>query len=350
MKRFIRQTTIGAAACLAMIASHAVQAEQLVIVTSGGVFEEAMQKHFYSAFTAETGIDIIPVASGLGAQWAKVQAMATLPEAEWDIVTALPHDNFAMTDYLIPISCDDLSNAAEFAFEGTCMGHAVTRTWGANVLAWNTDAFPEGKAPQTFADFWDVEAFPGPRALPDASYWSSVLVAALIADGVAPEDIFPIDADRAFAKLEEIKPHISVWWTTADQSQNILRTGEVVMSLMGSGRASTLIKEGEPVAFTWKGGVKDIGMWAVLKNAPHKEAALKFINFFLANPAIHVAFSQDFPFETPNRLATDLLSPEERASRGGDPANLAVQITPDWKWVAENDAEMRQRMIEFLSQ
>ncbi|PRA52741.1 ABC transporter substrate-binding protein [Ochrobactrum sp. MYb68] len=345
----IAASAVLAAGLLLGVAGASADDKSIVVVTAGGVFEQAMKKNFFEPFTKETGIEVISVASGLGAQWAKVKAMASLPEAEWDIVTALPNDNFAQAQYLEPITCDQLSNAAEFAIEGTCMGHAVLRTWGANVLAWNTDSFPDGKQPQNWADFWNVEQFPGPRAMPDASYWPWLLVAALEADGVSKDELFPLDVERAFAKLEQIKPNIVVWWKTADQSQNILRTGEVVMSMMGSGRASTLIASGEPIKFTWNQGIKDTGMWAVLKNAKNKEGAIKFINFFLANPEAHVAFSKEFPFETPNSKALDLISPEERKTRGGDPANMAVQIDPDWKWIAENDAAMRQRMIEFLS-
>ncbi|MFK4825604.1 ABC transporter substrate-binding protein [Paenochrobactrum sp. BZR 588] len=349
MKAHLLRFAASAALLFNVVITAQAADDSIVIVTAGGVFEQAMKKNFYEPFTAKTGIRVIPVASGLGAQWAKVKAMADFPAAEWDIVTALPNDNYAQASYLEPIDCADLTNAAEFAIEGTCMGNGVLRTWGANVLAWNTDAFPEGKQPKNWADFWDVKNFPGPRAMPDASYWPWLLIAALEADGVPRDKLFPLDVERAFAKLDELKPEISVWWKTADQSQNVLRTGEAVMSMMGSGRAATLVQSGEPVSFTWYQGIKDIGMWGVLKNAKNKKGALEFINFYLANPEAHVAFSKEFPFETPNKKAIDLLTPEERQSRGGSAENLAVQIDPDWKWIADNDAEMRQRMIEYLS-
>jgi mannopine transport system substrate-binding protein len=351
MRRF--GLTFGLAASLACIltltTARAAEKGPLVIVTAGGAFEQAMKKNFYDPFTKKTGIEIIPVAAAFGAQWAKVKAMSAMPTAEWDIVTALPNDNFSQAANLEPISCDQLPNAATQAIEGTCLGRTVTRTWGAGVLSWNTKAFPAGKEPKDWKDFWDVKTFPGPRSLPDASYWPWLLIASLSADGVPADKLFPLDVDRALKKLAEIKPHVAVWWKTADQSQNILRSGEVVMSMMGSGRATTLIQAGEPVAFTWNQGPKDVGMWAVLKNSAHKKEALAFIDFFLGNPEAHVAFSREFPFETPNKGAMALLSPEERAKRGGDPANLAVQITPDWKWLADNETVVRQRVIEALS-
>ena len=44
---------------------------------------------------------------------------------------------------------------------------------------------------------------------------------ALLADGVAPSKLFPLDLDRAFHKLDQIKPNVAVWWKTGDQSKTM---------------------------------------------------------------------------------------------------------------------------------
>ena len=54
-------------------------------------------------------------------------------------------------------------------------------------------------------------------------------LAALIADGVPMEKLYPIDANRAFKKLEQLKPHVLVWWNSGAQSVQILQDGEVDM-------------------------------------------------------------------------------------------------------------------------
>ncbi|SDX04701.1 putative spermidine/putrescine transport system substrate-binding protein [Ruegeria halocynthiae] len=74
----------------------------------------------------------------------------------------------------------------------------------ATVIGWNTDTVE--KAPSNWAEFWDVENFPGARALYNSA--QSMLEIALMADGVAPADLYPLDVDRAFEKLEEIKPEV----------------------------------------------------------------------------------------------------------------------------------------------
>ena len=46
-----------------------------------------------------------------------------------------------------------------------------------------------------------------------------------MADGVAPDKLYPLDVDRAFKKLEEIKPNITVWWTSGRNPRSSSMTG-----------------------------------------------------------------------------------------------------------------------------
>ncbi len=72
-------------------------------------------------------------------------------------------------------------------------------------LTWSKKAFPNG-GPQSWTDFFDTAKFPGPRSLPDTGdreWW--VPLAALLADGVAPDKAFPMDIDRAYKKLDALK-------------------------------------------------------------------------------------------------------------------------------------------------
>ena len=94
------------------------------------------------------------------------------------------------------------------------------------VLAWNTTKYGSNP-PKTWADFWDVQKFPGNRALQNSPFAN--LEIALMADGVKPEKMYPLDVERAFKKLREIKPHITIWWTNGAQAAQLLNDGEVDM-------------------------------------------------------------------------------------------------------------------------
>ena len=97
-----------------------------------------------------------------------------------------------------------------------------------------------------------------------------------MADGVSRDKLFPMDLDRAYGKLDAIKPHVAAWWKSGDNSMQILRGGDAVMSMLYSSRAVPLAKSGE-FDFTWNGAIRDTGNWAVLKGGPNTESALRFL-------------------------------------------------------------------------
>ena len=135
-------------------------------------------------------------------------------------------------------------------------------------LCYRKDKFPNG-GPQSWADFWDVKKFPGTRSLYNNA--PRALAFALLADGVPPDKLYPMDIDRAFKKLDQIKPHIKVWWTQGNQSQQLIRDGEVDMMAIWNARASELAAQGVPVELVWNGADVGITMWGVAKGAPNRK-------------------------------------------------------------------------------
>ena len=151
--------------------------------------------------------------------------------------------------------------------------YSVAYEFYSSVLAYSQKKYPEGRTPNSWADFWDVKKFPGRRAL--RNHPIATLEAALMADGVAPDKLYPLDVDRAFKKLEEIKPHITVWWTSGAQSAQLLNDGEVDMVMAWNGRVSALAKEGAKVAFTYNQGILQSTSLCILKGAPNLATAVK---------------------------------------------------------------------------
>ena len=116
------------------------------------------------------------------------------------------------------------------------------------VIGWQAEKFGEN-GPQSWADFWDTEAYPGTRAMFNSV--SHTLEAALMADGVDPMDVNTVlrsegGVDRAFAKLEEIAPDITVWYRGGSQAAQLMADGEIDFIHIGNGlfkimRRKTLI-------------------------------------------------------------------------------------------------------------
>ena len=337
--------------CMALLSAPSAvlaQKKELVIVTPGGEFEKALKDNFFDPFAKSTGTDIVLVSASSSNQWAKAKAMAQSGKIEWDLVSAIPPDLTKNRDLLTKLDCSQLPNIEKFGILGTCMEYGVLRNTGAGVMTWNAKTYPPGKEPKSWADFFDVARFPGKRALMDAGYEGWMMMTALVADGVARDKHFPLDVDRAIKKLEQLKPHVSVWWKTGDQSQNIMRSGEADMAILWSGRAISLKRTGTPVDYSWNQSVRDPGLWGVLKGAPHMELALQFVNFFMGNPEAHLAFSRQMVYGTSNRVASSMATEEEKKLWATTAENWNAQLVPDWMWLANNEEMLRKRFAEML--
>jgi putative spermidine/putrescine transport system substrate-binding protein/mannopine transport system substrate-binding protein len=175
-----------------------------------------------------------------------------------------------------------------------------------------------------------------------------VLATALLADGVEPAELVPMDLDRAFRKMDEIKPEVAVWWETGDQSQQIMRDREVVLSMMWSGRAVSLKDEGVPIDVELNQAIDETSFWSVLKDAPHLDAAYEFLNFYITRPEAHVEFYEDTYYPTPNQEALDLLPESERQDNVATIADELVEVN-GYEWVAENQERITERWNSWLA-
>ena len=347
-----RSFTLGAGAGLAATAAIGRAAAQgeledsVVIRTTGGAFEKALQKHFFDPFTKQTGVRVRPVAASYGEMIAKTVAMAQAGRVEWDIISPQKYELAKLSDYLVDLAdCGALPRVAAEGAPGACARYGVQYLSGAVVLTWASAAFP-GRKPASWADFWDVKTFPGPRAMPNyGNPWNNALLMALLADGVAPDKLFPLDLDRAFRKLDEIKPHVSVWWKTGSQSTQILQSGEAVMTMLWSGTAYAAKRAGLPIEWTFNQSIADQGSWAILKNSPSPNAARAFIDFYMGHPEAHLGFAREMGYATTNRAAYGMMTPQERAELV--PETPPVSIDADW--VEKNREAALARWSKWLS-
>jgi mannopine transport system substrate-binding protein len=323
--------------------------ERVVIRTTGGTFEAALKKNFFDPFTKATGIRVVPVAASASEMLARTAAMQAANRVEWDIISPQYDDLRNLSRFLEDLGdCAEMPAVASQGVAETCGRYGALYLTGGQVLAYNTTAFPNG-APQSWADFWDVKKFPGRRALPNTGVPWSNIVSALIADGVEPAKLFPLDLDRAFKKLDEIKPHIAIWWRTGDQSQQIFRSGDVQLGQLWSGRAFATKRQGVPLAWTYRDAVADFGAWAIVKGAPNPKAARAFIDFYMQNPEAHASFSREMGYSTSSRASHAILSDDEKRDLVASPETFKQIIHLDSEWVEANRASVIERWNRWLA-
>ena len=235
---FSRRALFGASLGLFGLAGVTAEAaEQITFVSQGGAYQQAQTVAILNPAAKKLGItinqDSIPDA------WPAIKTQVGSGKPTWDVVdTPTGYCLRGGEQGLIEkLDFSKIPNAAAMpaAYRND---YSVAYEFYSSVLAYRQKTFPEGHAPNSWADFWDVKKFPGRRAL--RNHPIATLEAALMADGVAPDKLYPLDVGRAFKKLEEIKPSITVWWTSGAQSAQLLNDGEVDMEMAWNGRVSAV--------------------------------------------------------------------------------------------------------------
>lgn len=346
---------ILAQSSLDALAERALKAGEKEVVFAGGTgaYAELVKAHFLDPFQAATGIRVVAAGGSYGEKLAKLKAMTAVGRIEWDAVSlsadSLTPDNLSFFRDL-GVDCREAPNVAANGLDGSCVRQGVLFDVGGGVLTYSTETFPTGKKqPQSWADFWNVAEFPGPRALPNIGtpWWP--MIAALLADGVAPDKLFPLDIDRAFKKLDAIKPHVTVWWRSGDQSQQLFRSKEVVMAMMFAGRTLRLMADGLPIGISWNGAPLDASFWGVLQGAPRPNAALALINYIYTRPEAHAAFATASLGATTLKGALERLDPKIQTAQAVHPANWSKIVRIDRAWLGSNQDMLLRRWSEWLA-
>ncbi len=323
--------------------------QTLLIRTTGGAFEAALKRNFFDPFTKATGVRVIPFAASYGDMMAKSAAMQAAGAVEWDIISPQYDELSQISQYLEDLGdCTSMPNVAKDGVAGSCGRYGVLYLTGAQPLTWNTQII-KGRQPQSWADFFDTKTFPGRRALPNTGSPWATLVMALLADGVPREQLFPMDLDRAFRKLDTIKADVAVWWKTGDQSVKMWTQDDIAMSLMFGGTAYAAKRRGEPIAYTYNQAVADFGAWAILKGAPHPNAARAYIDFYMTNPDNHARFAHEMGYTTSNAAAGALLDPADKDDLLSSPQKLAAVVRTDYAWLAAHRSAVLNRFQSWLA-
>ncbi|AWB22020.1 ABC transporter substrate-binding protein [Methylobacterium currus] len=348
MASLIRTTVL---ACLALgpvhvAASPASAAEQITFVSQGGAYQQAQTVAILDPAAKALGITINQ--DSAPDAWPVIRTQGATGKPTWDVVDTPIQDCLrgGKAGLIETLDFSKIPNAAAIpaAYKTE---YSVPYEFYSSVLAYNKSKY--GKSPpQSWADFWDVKRFPGARALRNHPF--ATLEAALMADGVTPDTLYPLDVDRAFRKLEEIKPHISVWWTSGGQSALLLQGGEVDMEMIWNGRAAAVIEAGADADYTFNQGVLQNTSLCILKNAPNLATAVKFVNQAI-DPKLQANLPLNIPYGPGNPAAFDTgIIPASLAAKlpsAPDNAKKQAVLSAAW-WTSEAGDATLKRWAEFV--
>jgi putative spermidine/putrescine transport system substrate-binding protein len=335
-------TALGAGALAVPFVHTARAAEVLYINTWGGPWEEAARAILFDPFTQATGIEIKTIAP---VSFAKLAAQVRTGVYEFD-VTTLGVAELGRADQANLIDKYDTSKIpAASLWPGAVTLNGINSHAFANVIAYRRDKFPNG-GPKTWAEFWDTAKFPGARCL--QNYAARVMAFALMADGVAPDKLFPYDLDRGFKSLDRLKQDIRVWWTQSPQSQQLLRDGEVEMIGMWSTSAQQMVDQKVPITVEFNQAVIDIAAWVVARGSPRTKNAWRFIEFAVA-PERLAKFAQKNSYGPMNPASFQHLPPEAVRMMPTSPENLPKAVILDAEKLLPQLDVMSKRFEQWLS-
>lgn len=248
-------------------------AEQMTFTSWGGTTQDAQRAAWGVPFAQKEGVTVLQAGP---TNYGKLKAMVESGNVAWDVVDV-------EGDYAIKAGRQGLLEKLDFDIIDKSKldprfitPYSVGSFYYSFVIACNIQAVG-GKCPQTWADLFNTEKFPGKRTF---YKWSApgVIEAALLADGVKPEGLYPLDLDRAFKKLNTIKDDI-IWWGTGAQSQQYLASGEAAYGSFWNGRAGIVKNSGIDIKISWYNNITAADMLVVPKGTKHRELAMKFIAF-----------------------------------------------------------------------
>jgi putative spermidine/putrescine transport system substrate-binding protein len=344
-RRHLLKTAGGTALALGMpgLSGRAFAATTITVADPGGPFGPAFRKAFYDPFEKATGIRVVNVARE-AEPTAQFKAIVETKSYTWDVctLTLSARDILAKQNLLEPIGFTRAEAPG-------LMPEAITEYWMgtdvySSVFAYRNDRFKDN-APKSWADFWNVEKFPGRRSLRKNPI--DTLEQALLADGVSIDQLYPLDIERAFKSLDRIKQHIAVWWTGGAQSTQILQSGEVDLTTGWNARLQAAIDGGAPATIVWEQGLYSIEGWAIPKGCPRADAAKQFIKFCSAADR-QAVFTETLAYGPTNLEAYKSISPERAKVLSTSPDNLKKMRVANENWWSENRAAASERFNSWL--
>jgi len=314
------------------------EAQSLVWVDGGGAYGEAVLKQVLTPWQVATGSKIVQVS---GTNNAKLRAMVEAKRVVWDVYNG---DNTWGTDFdsswLTPLDYDVIPK--DQIIPGFATKYRVANMIYSIQLAYNTDKIKS--APTGWADFFDLQRFPGKRGVMDYSA-GGIFEVALLADGVSRDELYPLDIDRAIRNLNKIKTSL-VFWQSGAQAADLVGSGEVSMIMIYNARAFDLKNvQKKPIDYVFGGQILAAAYLSVPKGAQHPEEAMRLIGYAVSKD-IDGKLSALLPVAPTNKDSTpnSAMKPVLPTSHLDEPYALFND-----QWIAQNSDVLESRYQAWKS-
>ncbi|WP_425105104.1 ABC transporter substrate-binding protein [Ancylobacter sp.] len=346
MKRFnLAAVTLAGMAIVAGVQSAS--ARDLTVVGFGGTLQDAFRKAYFEPYAAATGSKLVEDTTNGGI--AKQKAMVETKNVTWDVVQ-MEEDEVTLAcaeGLLLNVDWAKLPSysKADPTMFSECGAGAIV--WS-EVLTYDAAKIKDG--PKNWADFWNVAKWPGKRGLRKTA--KLTLELALMADGVPGSDVYRVLAtkegqDRAFKKLDELKPNVQ-WWESGAQPLEWLASGAVAMTAAYNGRIANARKEGRDFPIIWGDSLYSIDYWAIIAGSSNEKQALEFVDFALSTSP-QKAFAEAIPYGIANKEAMAALPADLLSQLPSAPDNLKGAVKINSEFWTDHGQELNERFSAWVA-
>lgn len=277
----------------------------------------------------------------------------------WDVVDLTQSDSLRACNEGLLENIEDIglpggadgSNYRDDFVDGALNSCGVGVIVWATAFAYSHDAYGTDK-PTTISDFFDTDKFPGPRAIRNDP--TVIMEWALMADGVAREDVYPTletpeGIKRALAKMDEIKPGIKLW-STGREPIRLLNAGDVPMTMIWATTGAVASKEeGANFSVVWDGRVIELDLFGIPKGSRYKNEAIEFIRFASSSRSLANMVS-NLPNGPTRKSSLAFLSDDVLKQIPNGPAySEQLSILSDAEWWSRNHAALEEAFDAWIS-
>lgn len=341
---------VGVMACaapllLAIPADSSAQNRTVVYMGVGGLKLEAEKKAFIEPFEKETGIKVVTVSP---VDFAKIQTMVKVGQPEVDVVQWIPENAVSFCGSVVEEVAQDIDQSA-FNPNFVVSKCGIPGFNFVHVYFYNKKSFPTG-GPQTWADFFDTKKFPGKRAIWNSGGGSNY-EQALLGDGVAPKDLYPLDIERGLRKWSSIRSDLQFWSTPAQMVQ-LLQEGSVpLISVWGPAATQAIINGASDYVPVTGSPIFLFNQWMIPKGAKNRAEAIAFIKF-VTSVAAQTRYVTNYPEGStvkgvnPTSFANPTLEQNYPGKFAASPNAVSVNAA----WRSENAKVMADKWTAWATQ
>lgn len=312
--------------------------------STGGVYNDILRRVWVDDFEKASGIRV-NLSSNTSMAQTKLQTMTDNPQ--WDVVELTgPWYFMAVKQGLVlPLDTNivDLRGIPAEHVRPFGIEYAMFN----DCIAWDQRVIPDSRQPGGWEDFWDIKALPGKRSLDVIANGAGSLEMALMADGVPPAKLYPLDVDRGFRSFERLGRDNIIWARSFAEAVQRLMSQEVSLATSWPYRVFNANQGGARIGTNFNQCRVDGSWLCVVKTTPNPKAAFRLINAIVSNTRASAEFSRLTHYGTPKIESLKLVPEADAALVPTSPALSRQLFRPDDAWWAENLVPVARRFKEW---